>query len=168
MANLLQQGGLDKAALQKNEERQTLKDKRNREGVQQIAGDENREPKISLIEIFFITPFYIISDGVDYILFFMALDDFGIMDSIRTAISQFYFVMLKRMGPEIWMTNLVVNGLKLIPYIGSVIPSTLIWFITIFIDRGAMNKVKKIMESRVGGKLVAGIAEKAGKTAGKI
>lgn len=134
------------------EQKNIAENQKNAPKAAEIANDENREPKISLIEIFFITPFYIISDGVDYLLFFMALDDFGIMDTVRTAISQFYFVMLKRMGPEIWMTNLVVNGIKLIPYVGSIIPSTLIWFITIFIDRGAMNKIRKIAESKAGGK----------------
>ena len=93
----------------------------------------------------------------------MAMDDFGIMDTVRTSISQFYFVVLKRMGPEIWMTNLAVNGIKLIPYVGSVIPSTLVWIIIIFMDRGAANKIQKIAGGKIGGKIIKTI----GKTAGK-
>ncbi len=145
----------------KQQEKKDLTEKKNREGAEGLAKEENREPKISTIEIFFITPFYLLSDAFDYLLFFMAMDDFGIMDTIRTSISQFYFVWLKRMGPEIWVTNLVINGIKLFPYIGSLLPSTLVWIVVIFIDRGAMNKIKKI-DTITGGRLVRGL-EKVGK-----
>lgn len=140
----------------KEQEKEELKEKTNKEGATKIASEENREPKISLTEIFFITPFYLISDAIDISLLSIGLDDFGIVDTIRTSISQLYFVMFKKMGPEIWVTNLVINGIKLFPYVGSVIPSTLAWFVVIFIDRGAMNKIKKIDEL-TGGKLVRGL-----------
>lgn len=153
MANLIEKGGVDRAGSKRAEEQ------KNMERVAQIANEESREPKISLTEIFFITPFYLISDSIDLALLSIGLDDLGIMDTVRTSISQFYFVMLKKMGPEIWATNLVVNGIKLFPYVGSVIPSTFIWFVVIFIDRGAMNKLKKVMDSKIGGKLVK-LAEK--------
>jgi hypothetical protein len=126
------------------------------------------EPKISLTEIFFITPFYLMSDAIDLALFMVGLDDFGIMDFTRTSIGHIYFVVFKNMGPEIWVKNLVINSVKLVPYIGSLIPSTFIWFVIIFIDRGAMNKFQKLMDSKVGGKLIKNIAGKVGKTAGKI
>ena len=112
--------------------------------IAEIAADENRKPKISATEIFFITPFYLLSDAIDLSLFLTGIDDFGMMDTVRTSISQFYFVVLKKMGPEIWMTNLIVNGIKLVPYLGSLVPATLIWIVTISVDRGAMNKFKKI------------------------
>ncbi|MDO8442691.1 MAG: hypothetical protein Q7S81_00265 [bacterium] len=143
------------------EEKKTTEEDKNKKGAVEIADDENREPKISFTEIFFITPFYLMSDTIDYALFFVGLDDFGIMDTVRTSISQVYFVMIKKMGTEIWMTNLVINGIKLLPYVGSLLPSTLVWLIVIFIDRGAMNKIKKI-DKLTGGKLVKGL-EKVGK-----
>ena len=158
-------------ARDKAEEGKASKEKKDQEGAAEIASDENREPKISVTEIVFITPFYLISDTIDISLLMVGLDDFGLMDLTRTSISQVYFVMFKKMGPEIWMTNLVINGIKLFPYIGSLVPSTLVWVITIFIDRGIMNKIKKIMDSKIGsalvnskmgGKLVKGL-EKAGK-----
>ncbi|MHB9019269.1 MAG: hypothetical protein ACYC3G_00110 [Minisyncoccota bacterium] len=139
-----------------NSKEQEKEEKTNKEGATELASEEDREPKISFTEIFFITPFYLISDAIDISLLSIGLDDFGIVDTIRTSISQLYFVMLKKMGPEIWVTNLVVNGIKLFPYVGSVIPSTLVWFIVIFIDRGAMNKIKKI-DQLTGGKLVKGL-----------
>src|SRR3989344_8938011 len=136
----------------RQKEKKDPAEKKNSEGAEGLAKDENREPKISTIEIFFITPFYLLSDAFDYLLFFMAMDDFGIMDTVRTSISQFYFVWVKKMGPEIWVTNLVVNSIKLFPYIGSLLPSTLVWIVVIFMDRGAMNKIKKI-DKLTGGKL---------------
>ncbi|MBU4348111.1 hypothetical protein KJ671_01210 [Patescibacteria group bacterium] len=107
---------------------------------------EISEPKISITEIVFITPFYLISDAIDLILFFFALDDFGIMDLTRTSISQFYFVVIKKMGPEVWLTNLAVNGIKVIPYIGSLVPSTFLWFTIIFLDRSGGTKIGKVVE----------------------
>jgi|GEM_PF-2340242 len=142
--------------------------KKNAPKVAEIANDENKEPKISITEIFFITPFYLMSDAIDLTLFLFGLDDFGIMDTIRTSTSQIYFVLLKKMGPEIWVKNLIINGIKLFPYIGSLIPSTLAWVVIVFIDRGALNKFKKITESKLGGELLKTVAEKVGKTAGKI
>jgi hypothetical protein len=138
------------------EEKKAAEENKDKKGATEIASNENREPKISLTEIFFITPFYLISDSIDYALFLIGLDDFGIMDTVRTSISQVYFVLIKKMGPEIWITNLAVNGIKLLPYIGSLIPSTLVWIIVIFIDRGAMNKIQKI-DKLTGGKLVKGL-----------
>ena len=154
------------ADIKEREEKKTTEEDKNKKGATEIVNDEDREPKISLTEIFFITPFYLISDSIDYTLFFMGLDDFGIMDTVRTSISQVYFVLIKKMGPEIWITNLAVNGIKLLPYVGSLLPSTLVWLIVIFIDRGAMNKIKKI-DKLTGGRLVKGL-EKVSKTAGKI
>jgi hypothetical protein len=104
------------------------------------------EPKISITEIVFITPFYLISDAIDLLLFFFALDDFGIIDLTRTSISQFYFVVLKKMGPEVWATNLIVNGIKVIPYIGSLIPSTFLWLAIIFMDRSGGAKIVKVIQ----------------------
>lgn len=150
----------------KSEEIKTAEEDKNKKRAAEIANDGDREPKISLTEIFFITPFYLISDSIDYTLFFIGLDDFGIMDTVRTSLSQVYFVIIKKMGPEIWITNLAVNGIKLLPYVGSLLPSTLVWLIVIFIDRGAMNKIKKL-DKLTGGKLVKSL-EKVSKTAGKI
>ena len=136
--------------------------------IANMAGEEEQESKISLIEIFFITPFYLLSDTIDLTLFLTGIDDFGIMDTVRTSISQFYFVMIKKMGAEIWATNLVINAVKLIPYVGELIPSTLFWFVVILIDKGALKKFKKFSESGVGGKILENITEKVSKTATKI
>lgn len=131
--------------------------------------EENREPKMSLTEIIFITPFYLISDTIDFFLFFTGLDDFGIMDTVRASISQFYFVVLKKMGPEIWLTNLIVNAVKLFPYVGSLVPSTFLWFVVVFIDRGGMAKIQKVIQATGKlGKMAKTIGEKAGKITGKV
>jgi len=126
------------------------------------------EPKMSITEVLFITPFYLISDTIDLALLSFGLDDFGLMDLTRASISQIYF-MFKKMGPEIWATNLTVNGIKLIPYIGSVIPSTLVWSFTVVVDRFGMAKFKKILE-KTGkiGKMAKNIGGKIGKATGKV
>lgn len=127
--------------------------------------EENREPKMSITEIVFITPFYLISDGIDLTLFFFGLDDFGIMDTVRTSISQFYFVVLKKMGPEIWLTNLIIGSIKFFPYIGSLVPASLLWFAVVFIDRAGMAKIEKIIQAT--GKL-GGAVKIAGEKIKKI
>ncbi len=132
------------------------------------APEENREPKMTLTEIIFITPFYLISDAIDILLFCMLLEDLGIMDTVRTSISQFYFVVLKKMGPEIWLTNLIVNAIKFFPYVGSLVPSSFVWFTIVFIDRAGMEKMEEILR-KTGkiGKVIKTAGEKIGGAAGK-
>jgi len=126
------------------------------------------DPKITITEICFITPLYLISDIIDLTLFAFVLDDLGLMDLIRTSSSQFYFVVLKKMGPEIWVTNLVINGIKLFPYIGSLVPSTLVWAIVIFVDRAGMSKIESLL-NKAGkiGKAVKKMGSAAQKLTGK-
>jgi len=147
---------------------QTIQSKA-RQPASQIETGEDHEPKISIVEIVFITPFYLISDAIDLALFSFGLDDFGLMDLTRTSISQVYFIMFKKMGPEIWITNLVFNSFKLIPYLGSLLPSTLFWLVAIFIDRKGMAKFKKILE-KTGkiGKMAKNVGRKIGKVTRKV
>jgi hypothetical protein len=130
--------------------------------------EEKSEPKMSVTEIVFITPFYLISDAIDLSLFLTGLDDFGIMDTVRTSLSQIYFVVIKKMGQEIWLTNLIVNAIKLFPYIGSLVPSTLLWFVIVFIDRAGMAKIQKLIQATGKlGKIAKTVGEKTGKITGK-
>ncbi len=149
---------------------QSIEPQKPSQNVPQPATDteENSEPKMSLTEIIFITPFYMISDTIDFSLFLTVLDDFGIMDTVRTSLSQFYFVVIKKMGPEIWLTNLIVNAVKLFPYVGSLVPSTFLWFVIVFIDRAGMAKIQKLIQATGKlGKIAKTVGEKAGKITGK-
>lgn len=131
--------------------------------------EEEYKPKLSTWEIVIITPFYLISDTLELLLFLTALTDFGMISLVRTSVSEFYFVIIKKMGKEIWQTSLVVGIITAIPYIGALIPSTLGWGIVVFLDQVGMKKIQSIVKKGgVLGKGIMKIAEKADKISGKV
>lgn len=91
------------------------------------------KPKLSTIEILFITPFYVMSDVLEFLLFLLALTDFGMISLVRTSVSEFYFVIIKKMGKEIWLTVLVVGVITALPYIGALVPSTFGWIAVVIV-----------------------------------
>lgn len=90
-----------------------------------------QEPKISIVEIVYITPLYVISDIIGIILLMFGLDDFGLIDIIRFPVSQIYLRMKGVKGTA----TLIGNILEVIPYIGALPNATVMWFITIWLDR---------------------------------
>ncbi len=88
------------------------------------------EPKISLPEIVYITPLFLLTDIIGIILVIFALDDFFILDIIRFPLSQLY---LKIKGVK-GTATLVANILECIPYVGALPNATIGWLITVWLD----------------------------------
>lgn len=109
--------------------------------------EEKQQPKISLPEIVFITPFFIITDGIGILLAFFGLDDFGLIDIFQFPVSQIYLRMKGVKGTAM----LVGNILETFPYVGGLPNETIAWLITVWLDRHPK---------------IAKIAEKAGKAVG--
>jgi hypothetical protein len=130
---------------------------------------EEYKPKLSIWEIIIITPFYLISDSLELLLFLFGLSDFGMISLVRTSVSEFYFVVIKKMRKEIWLTSLAVGVITAMPYIGALIPSTIGWGMVVFIDQFGMKKIESTLK-KVGtvGKTALKIADKAGKISGKV
>jgi hypothetical protein len=125
---------------------------------------EEYKPKLSVWEIVIITPFYLISDALEFLLFLFGLTDFGIISMVRTSVSEFYFIIIKKMRKEIWLTNLIVGAITALPYIGALIPSTIGWGIVVFVDQFGMKKIESALnKTGVAGKAVMKIAKKADK-----
>ncbi|MCL5017083.1 MAG: hypothetical protein M1155_00235 [Patescibacteria group bacterium] len=130
---------------------------------------EEYKPKLSMWEIVIITPFYLISDTLELFLFLFGLSDFGIISMIRTSISEFYFIVIKKMGKEIWLTSLVVGVITAMPYIGALIPSTIGWGIVVYIDWFGMKKAESILKKTGAvGKVINKAADKASAVTGKV
>ena len=130
---------------------------------------EEYKPKLSTWEIVIITPFYLISDAFEILLFLMALTDFGMISLVRTSISEFYFIVIKKMGKEIWLTSLAVGAITAMPYIGAFLPSTIGWGIVVFLDQVGMKKIQAIAKKGgVVGRTMIKIAEKADKISSKV
>lgn len=130
---------------------------------------EEHKPKLTIWEIVFITPFYVISDALAILLFLFALTDFGIISLVRTSVSEFYFIILKKMGKEIWLTSLIVGAIAAIPYIGAFVPSTLGWVAVVIMDQFGMAKIESILKKTgAAGKAIKAIGKKAAGIAGKV
>jgi len=126
--------------------------------------EEEYKPKLSITEIVFITPFYLISDALDWLVFLFGLDDIGMISLVRTSVSEFYFIVIKKMGPEIWATNLVAGAITAIPYVGQLLPSTLTWAVIVIMDHFGMAKLKGIVDKAGAvGKVVKAVGEKVAK-----
>lgn len=89
------------------------------------------QPKISLPELVFITPFFIITDTIGMALAFFGLDDFGLIDLFQFPISQIYLRMKGVRGTAM----LVGNVLETLPYVGALPNETVSWLITVWLDR---------------------------------
>lgn len=92
---------------------------------------EEYKPKISIVEIIYITPIYIISDGIGVTLALFGLDDFGLLDIFLFPLSQIY---LRIKGINGTLT-LIGNILETIPYIGALPNRIITWLIVIYLDR---------------------------------
>ena len=126
--------------------------------------EEEHEPKLSLTEIVFITPFYLISDALDWLIFLFGMDDFGLISTVRTSVSEFYFIVIKKMGKEIWLMSLLIGIITAIPYIGQLFPSTLGWIAVVIIDHKGLGKVEAVLEKTgVAGKAIKAVGEKTSK-----
>lgn len=95
----------------------------------------DNEPKISTVEIIFLTPFFVLADLIGAILVFFALDDFGIID-IALAPSLLYLWM-KRVSLTSDITGKILEA---IPYVGSLPFYTISWGVTLALDRGLFGK----------------------------
>jgi len=100
------------------------------------------EPKISLTEIFFITPLFLICDIIGIVLVCFGLDDFFLLDIIRFPLSQVYLYFKGLKGT----VTLIGNILETIPYVGALPISTTAWLITVWIDHNpaVAEKVEKV------------------------
>ncbi|MDD5430992.1 MAG: hypothetical protein PHP03_02095 [Candidatus Pacebacteria bacterium] len=107
---------------------------------------ENEEPKISTVEIVFITPFLLIADAVGVFLVIIALDDMGLIDVLMFPFNQIYL----RMKGVRATTMLVGSILELLPYIGALPMYTLTWALTIAADRkwiGGLDTIAKTADT---------------------
>ena len=91
---------------------------------------EKSKPKISLVEIVFITPLFMLNDAIGVVLLLFGLDDFFILDIIRFPLSQVYLRLKGVRGTVMLITNI----LETIPYIGALPNATIGWLITCWID----------------------------------
>ncbi len=95
---------------------------------------EKHQPKLNIADIVFITPYYLLADGIGIVLFFFGLDDFFILDAIRFPATQVYL----RMSGVNATFDLISNLLEMIPYAGALPISTIGWILTIMADRSAV------------------------------
>lgn len=102
------------------------------------------EPKISQTEIALITPLFLLNDIIGVVLALVGLDDFFILDIIRFPLSQFYLTMKGIKGTSM----LIGNILEVIPYVGALPNATIVWLITIYLDRHP--KLKEKVEKAAG------------------
>lgn len=102
------------------------------------------EPKISTVEILFITPFFIITDLIGIFLIFLALDDFGLIDIVQFPVSQIYLWFKGVRGTTMFIGNI----LETLPYIGALPNASIAWIITVWLDRNP--KIGKKVEKAAG------------------
>lgn len=102
----------------------------------------DQEPKISITEIVFITPLFVLFDSIGIALVSFGIDDFFLLDIIRFPVSQIYLRMKGVKGT----TTLVGNILESIPYVGALPISTICWLITVYLDRNPESIAAKGIE----------------------
>lgn len=92
----------------------------------------NHEPKISTVEIVFITPLFLLADGMEFLITLSGMVFLTwFVSAIRFPISQIYLRMKGVRGTSV----LVSNILELIPFFDGLPISTIGWIITIWLDR---------------------------------
>lgn len=100
-------------------------------------------PKISTVEIVFITPLFVLTDVIGVILGLMGLDDIFILDIIRTIPSQTYLWLKGVRGTQM----LIANLLEAIPYVGALPLATIGWLVTVWIDHHPKGIAAKAVQT---------------------
>ncbi|TSC95819.1 MAG: hypothetical protein Athens101426_590 [Parcubacteria group bacterium Athens1014_26] len=92
----------------------------------------NHEPKISTVEIVFITPLFLLADGIEFLITLSGMVFLNwFVSAIRFPISQIYFRMKGVKGTSMLISSI----LELIPFFNGLPISTIGWIITIWLDR---------------------------------
>ena len=89
------------------------------------------QPKISVVEIVFITPLFVLTDAIGVVLGLMGMDDIFILDIVRTIPSQTYLWLKGVRGTHMLIANLA----EAVPYLGALPLATVGWLATVWIDR---------------------------------
>jgi len=100
-------------------------------------------PKISTVEIVFITPLFLINDIIGIILILAGLDDIFILDIIRILPSQAYLWFKGLRGTYMMTANII----EIIPYVGALPAATVGWLATVWLDRHPESAVTKTVQT---------------------
>ena len=120
--------------------------------------EAGHEPKISLVEIIFITQYVVLIDAVEILLPFFGLDDFWILDLL--ALPVIGYLYLKGVNAT---RSTVAFLLELIPYVGDLPLLTIGFLATVYLDRNPkLEAAVKGVATAKGGVPAAGAKAKSG------
>ncbi len=91
---------------------------------------EDHKPKISIVEIYFVSAYVILIDGIEIALTFAAFDDFWILDILASAVTAYIFY--KGLNASRYLATW---ALEFIPYVGNLPLLTVGFFLTVLLDR---------------------------------